>query len=257
MRVDISRRGAICRASHPRIVATGAPLHRLGRHHHPCPHQPCRPHPFTHLCPGSMSSRTSAPTDHAAERVPQSARGVAPIVADDSKVMALARGTLAHQLLEYLAGLDAEERRRRAPSLAERLAPELPAEVRAGLCAVVLDVFERPEFAFMFAGNSRAEVRIVGEIDGHSVEGQIDRLIVTDNQVTVIDFKTGSPPSSWEASPESYRMQIADYARLLADAYPGRHIRGALFYIEGPVLLEMDSDSRERFRRIGRPLPSQ
>ena len=107
----------------------------------------------------------------------------------------------------------------------------------------MLDVFERPEFAFIFAENSRAEVRIAGEIDGHLVEGQIDRLIVTDQEVTVVDFKTGSPPSSWDASPESYRMQIADYARLLADTYPGRHIRGALFFIEGPVLLEMDSDS--------------
>ncbi len=181
-------------------------------------------------------------TPAAPERVPQSARSVAPIVADDSKAMALARGTLAHQLLEYLADLNAEERRRRAPSLAKRLAPELPAEVQAGLCAVVLDVLERPEFAFMFAGNSRAEVRIAGEIDGHLVEGQIDRLIVSDHEVVVIDFKTGTPPSSWEDAPEGYRNQIADYVRLLADTYPERKVRGRLFYIEGPVLLAMESE---------------
>ena len=176
-------------------------------------------------------------TPAAPERVPQSVRSVAPSVADDSKAMALARGTLAHQLLEYLADLHADERRRRAPSLAKRLAPELPAEMRAGLCAAVLDVFERPEFAFMFAENSRTEVRIAGEIDGHSVEGQIDRLIVSDHEVVVVDIKTGAPPSSWEDAPDSYRVQIAEYMVLLAKAYPERLVRGMLFYIEGPALL--------------------
>ncbi|MYE89313.1 double-strand break repair helicase AddA, partial [Candidatus Poribacteria bacterium] len=150
---------------------------------------------------------------------------------------ALARGTLAHQLLEHLAGLGAAERRGRAAALAERLAPELPDSMCAGLCSVVLDVFEQPEFAFMFAANSRAEVRIAGELDGRLVEGQIDRLVVTNDEVTVIDFKTGAPPESWPEAPVGYRDQIADYVALLANTYPGRNIRGMLFYIEGPVLL--------------------
>lgn len=177
------------------------------------------------------------------EREPQLARGVAPNVADESKATALARGTLAHQLLEHLADQESEERHSRAPSLAERLAPDLPGDVRARLCTVVLDVLVRPEFAFMFAETSRAEVRIAGDIDGHSVEGQIDRLIVTDQEVTVIDFKTGVPPSSWEDAPESYRKQITDYAWLLAQAFPERRIRRMLFYIEGPALLEMVAES--------------
>ena len=171
------------------------------------------------------------------ERAPRLARHAAPDVVDDSKAMALARGTLAHQLLEHLAGLGTAERRQRAAALAERLAPELPDSMRADLCSVVLDVFERPEFAFMFSANSRAEVRIAGELEGRPVEGQIDRLIVTDDDVIVIDFKTGAAPPSWQDTPVGYRDQIADYVALLANTYPGRNIRGMLFYIEGPVLL--------------------
>ena len=167
-------------------------------------------------------------------------RRAAPAVVVDGKAEALARGTLAHQLLEHLAGLDDEERRQRAAGLAERMAPELPDGVRADVCSVVLDLLERPEFAFMFSGDSRAEVRIAGELEGRLVDGQIDRLVVTDGEVVVIDFKTGAPPPSWKDTPEGYRDQIADYAALVADVYPGRTIRGMLFYIEGPVLLEME-----------------
>ena len=75
------------------------------------------------------------------------------------------------------------------------------------------------------------------------VEGQIDRLVMTDGEVVVIDFKTGAPPSSWRDAPEGYRDQIADYAALLADVYPGRTIRGMLFYIEGPVLLKTEREA--------------
>ena len=162
---------------------------------------------------------------------------------DDGKAEALARGTLAHQLLEHLAGLNGGVLRQRAAGLAERLAPQLPDGMRADVCSVGLDVLERPEFAFMFQVDSRAEVRIAGELEGRLVEGQMDRLVVTDDDAIVIDFKTGAAPPSWRDAPVGYRDQIADYAALLAGVYPGRTIRGMLFYIEGPVLLEMEAEN--------------
>lgn len=162
-------------------------------------------------------------------------------VIDEGKAVALARGTLAHQLLEFLAELPAEDRANRAPALALRLAPGLPERMCLKLCATALDVLGRPEFAFMFANNSRAEVRIAGDIDGQLVEGQIDRLIVTDEEVTVVDFKTGDPPPSWNEVTLGYREQVADYATLVAKTYPGRRVQGMLFYIEGPVLLKADA----------------
>ena len=47
----------------------------------------------------------------------------------------------------------------------------------------------------MFAPGSRAEVPIIGRLpqpDGapYLVSGQIDRLVVTDNAVLIVDFKT-------------------------------------------------------------------
>ena len=201
----------------------------------------------TKPAPPASAERSDLPTwlvtRAPSERAPRLARRAAPEVDDDGKAMALARGTLAHQLLEHLAGLGGAERRGRASALAERLAPELPDSMRAGLCSVVLGVLERPEFAFMFSADTRAEVRIAGELEDRLVEGQIDRLIVTDDEVIVIDFKTGASPPSWQDAPAGYREQIADYVALLANTYPGRNVRGMLFYIEGPVLLEPDGES--------------
>ncbi len=173
----------------------------------------------------------------APEAAVRPARTASQRVVDDGKATALARGTLAHELIEYLAPVDPDARWHRAPALADRLAPQLPPIMRRELWIVVLDLLERPEFAFMFGANSRAEVSIAGEIDGELVEGQIDRLVVTEEEVTVIDFKTGAAPASWAAAPAGYRKQVDDYARLLAKTYPERRIRGMLFYIEGPVLL--------------------
>ena len=107
----------------------------------------------------------------------------------------------------------------------------------------VLGVLERLTFAFMFSAGSRAEVRISGELEDRLVEEQIDRPVVTHDVLVVIDFKTSTPPSSWMDAPDVYRDQVADYAALLADVYPSRTIRGTLFCIEGPVLLEMKRET--------------
>ncbi len=217
----------------------------------PAPHRPSRAYVFEEGRPDAPPEASPAPSGAAplpdapgwlrAVAAPEPAvrpgRTAAQRVADAGKATALARGTLAHELLEHLGALDASARRERAPALADRLAPGLPAGMRRELCAIVLDVLDRPEFAFLFGRNSRAEVRIAGDLDGELVEGQIDRLVVTDTEVTVIDFKTGRAPSSWGDAPAGYRKQVGDYARLLAKTYPGRPVRGMLFYIEEPVLL--------------------
>ena len=44
-------------------------------------------------------------------------------------------------------------------------------------------------------------------------------------------------------APDGCRDQVGDDAALLADVYAGRAIRGMLFDVEGPVLLEMERET--------------
>jgi len=70
------------------------------------------------------------------------------------------------------------------------------------------------------------------------VAGQVDRLLVTDSRIMVVDFKTGRrvPPDAASAPPY-HLAQMAAYAAALARIFPGRSIEAALLYTAGPKLL--------------------
>ncbi|MFX7125240.1 PD-(D/E)XK nuclease family protein, partial [Acinetobacter baumannii] len=72
-------------------------------------------------------------------------------------------------------------------------------------------------FAPVFAPGSRAEVSIVGRLERPGlpkalVSGQIDRLVVTPNEVLIVDFKTNNaPPRTAADAPKGYIRQLALY----------------------------------------------
>src|SRR5206468_8289671 len=97
-------------------------------------------------------------------------------------------------------------------------------------------------FAPLFGPGSHAEVPLVGLIPasagtGHALSGQIDRLVVTDDRVLIVDYKTlRSPPSIEQEVAPVYLRQLALYRAALARIYPGREICCALLWTEGPRL---------------------
>ncbi len=95
-------------------------------------------------------------------------------------------------------------------------------------------------FAALFGPSSRAEVPLVGVVDGAVVAGQVDRLVVSGAAVMVVDFKTNRAPPEHEADiPPAYLAQMAAYRAVLALIYPGRPIRCALLWTDGPRLVEL------------------
>ncbi|ODN69495.1 PD-(D/E)XK nuclease superfamily protein [Methylobrevis pamukkalensis] len=103
-------------------------------------------------------------------------------------------------------------------------------------------MLDDPAFAAVFAPGSRAEVPVAGTLPLASgrpaaIAGQIDRLAVTDAQVLIIDFKTNRPAPS--VIPEAYLAQIAVYARLVAEIWPGRTVRAAILWTDAPRLDEV------------------
>ena len=47
----------------------------------------------------------------------------------------------------------------------------------------------RMKFKPLFAPGSKAEVPIIGEVDGRIISAQVDRLVVTDSEVMIVDFR--------------------------------------------------------------------
>jgi ATP-dependent helicase/nuclease subunit A len=57
----------------------------------------------------------------------------------------------------------------------------------------------------------------------------------------IADFKTGRPPDEDAPLPPAEAGQIALYARLLGQIYPGRTIRPMLIWTSGPVIRPLDA----------------
>ncbi len=83
------------------------------------------------------------------------------------------------------------------------------------------------------------------------INGRVDRLVVSDKEVLIVDFKTDQPaPAEPSGVGESYRLQMAAYWAVLKEAWPDRTVRAALCWTDGPKLMplpeEMLLDSLKR-----------
>ena len=73
---------------------------------------------------------------------------------------------------------------------------------------------------------------------GLKISGRIDRLVVLPERVLVVDFKTNRPsPDRIEDADPAYLRQMALYAGVLADLFPGRAVEAAIVWTDGPKLM--------------------
>jgi ATP-dependent helicase/nuclease subunit A len=163
------------------------------------------------------------------------------------RAKALKRGTLVHRLLQSLPDIAPERRRDAALSYLARNADGWTFDEQQALAEGALALIADPRFANAFAPGSRAEVSIVGRLDRQArppalVSGQIDRLVVTEGEVFIIDYKTNhAPPQTPAEAPGGYIRQLALYRAVLAKLYPQRRIRAALLWTETPELMEISA----------------
>jgi ATP-dependent helicase/nuclease subunit A len=153
------------------------------------------------------------------------------------------RGLLVHRLLQSLPERPAEEREDLARRFLALPAHGLSTEEQDEIRNETLAVLGHPDFAAIFGPGSQAEVPLVGLVEGHALSGQIDRLVVEDGRVLVVDFKTLRPPPATEAEVAAiYLRQLALYRAALGRIYPGREIRCALLWTEGPRLMPISPE---------------
>jgi ATP-dependent helicase/nuclease subunit A len=157
---------------------------------------------------------------------------------------ALERGRLVHRLLQSLPEILPFGRLAAASRFIERAGGAFTAEERERLVTAVLGILDDARFAALFAPGSRAEVPIVGRLTRSGrpdilVSGQIDRLVVTPGAVLIADYKTNQAvPAMAAKAPPAYVEQLALYRAVLGRIYPGRTVRAALVWTEGPALME-------------------
>lgn len=150
------------------------------------------------------------------------------------------RGILIHKLLELLPDLPDNARRAAAERFLAQPVHALEPDLQAEIADETLGIFDHPDFAPVFAPGSRAEVPLVGIVGGDVVSAQIDRLVVRDEEVMIVDYKTNRPPPrDVEGTPKAYRRQMSIYRAALAQMYPGKKVRCFILWTNGPWMVEL------------------
>ncbi len=147
------------------------------------------------------------------------------------------RGNIVHKLLEILPDLPNNKRETALNNYLKRPTLNIPTSQQADLTKELLAVLNHPEFAEIFSQNSRSEVPIVGLLGANVVSGQIDRLVVTKNEVLIVDYKSNrNPPNNVNEIPSVYIKQMQIYSDVVKNIYPNHKVKSALLWTESLTL---------------------
>lgn len=164
------------------------------------------------------------------------------------------RGNIVHRVLETLPQLPPDSRLAALRQYLARKGLQLPAETQDAFADEIMAVVTHPEFAPIFGAGSQAEVPVVGLLEASAgrppriLSGQIDRLLVTENEVLIVDYKTNRPPpQDAEGVPVIYLKQMAAYKAVLSSIYPGRAVKCALLWTDIPLLMPLPDALLDRY----------
>jgi ATP-dependent helicase/nuclease subunit A len=153
------------------------------------------------------------------------------------------RGRLVHALLQHLPERAPAELEDAARAFLARPGHGLSEAEQAETLAEVLALLATPAVAAAFGPDSLAEAPIAGRVGGRLVTGQVDRMVITPDRVTVLDYKTNRPPPAAVADvPAIYLRQMAAYRAVLREAFPGRAVECALVWTYGARLMPLPAE---------------
>jgi len=153
------------------------------------------------------------------------------------------RGRLLHALFERLPPLPAARRFAAGLFWLEHSAGVADAGERQALVDDACRVIADPRFADLFSDGALSEAPIAAVVAGEVIAGTVDRLLVTDTAVLVVDFKTGRrAPAGLDRLPEHHVRQMAAYVAALGAIFPHLPVRAGLLYTAGPVLFELSDE---------------
>ncbi len=153
-------------------------------------------------------------------------------------------GLALHALLQHLPRVPPDLRPEVAPRALAALLPEAP-ERHAALADKALSLLGRTDLAALFGPDSRAELPFIVTAlrDGRPVDiaGRMDRVLVTEQSVLVVDFKSDADATmDARALKPAYRTQLGLYALAATQLFPGRAVRAGILWTGLELLLELD-----------------
>ena len=152
------------------------------------------------------------------------------------------RGNLIHALLQSLPELPEAGRAAAGGAFLARPGHGLDPGQQAEILEEALAVMAHPAVAAAFGPGSLAEAPLAGRVGDRLILGQVDRMLVREGHVLVLDYKTNRPPPATpEEAPPAYLRQMAAYRAVLEKALPGRLVECALVWTYGVRVMPLPS----------------
>lgn len=164
----------------------------------------------------------------------------------DEGEVARARGTLMHLLLEHLPALPETGREAQGRRLLDNAEEAAEAGETETLLADALALVSAPGLEPVFAPGTLAEVAITADLPqlgGRRLHGAIDRLLIEEDRVLAIDFKTNRvAPKGPKDTPEGILRQMGAYAAMLSRLWPDRRVETAILWTATARLMPLPHD---------------
>lgn len=151
-------------------------------------------------------------------------------------------GTKVHLLLEHLPSVSPAERAMLAQGLLSDFDEK---EENAAVCAEVETVLSNKDLAPLFAEDALSEVALSAPSAtlGKRLHGIIDKLILSEDRVLAVDFKTNATvPEAPQDTPLGILRQMGAYSEALALIYPNRKIETAILWTKTASLMTLPQD---------------
>ncbi len=160
------------------------------------------------------------------------------------------QGLAIHALLEHLSKIEPHIREKVAQKALNILLPDHK-EKHKEIISKALKIISNPKFQFIFADNSRAEVPFF--VNGTknkkpiSIVGRLDRIIINNDRVWIIDFKTDENiAKNITQLAKPYMVQMALYAAVGRRLFANKKINIAILWTKDETLLEIPENILEK-----------
>ncbi|HHS82973.1 MAG TPA: hypothetical protein ENJ68_05575, partial [Devosia sp.] len=200
------------------------------------------PQPVETINPSTYGALSDVPSAPEGQPSTDAGQGLSP-------EQARQQGTLLHRLLQVLPQIAPADRQDAAQRFLEQWLPG-DADGRKELAARALSILSGADAPRLFGPGSRAEVPFLAHARKNGVpvhiSGTMDRVIVGDGQVLVVDFKSNAhPPPDQQGLSHPYRTQMGLYLKCAPLLFPDHSATAAIYWTrserlmllnEGPLL---------------------
>ena len=151
--------------------------------------------------------------------------------ADEDTAMSF--GSAVHLLLERMAGRDTAH----WPTIIDVCRGNFAEMPDAMWDAAVL---QAPHLAHLFSPTALAEVPVTAAFGPARLHGIIDRLIIHDDHILAIDYKTNRVvPDRPETCPDGLLLQMGAYAQAMSQVFAGKRIDVAILWTTDQTLMPL------------------